>query len=56
MSKNCIIVKMVSTDPNSSYFYTTTINKKSMGDKKLNLRGYDPTLRKYVLFKQEKIK
>jgi large subunit ribosomal protein L33 len=49
-------IKLVSTAEDSNHFYTTTINKKNMGDKKLALKKFDPVVRKHVLYKQEKIK
>jgi large subunit ribosomal protein L33 len=49
------LIKLVSTDPESSYYYTTDKNKKN-SQEKLQLKKYDPTVRKHVLFKEEKIK
>lgn len=40
----------------SGFFYTNRKNKKkSKGDKKLNLKKYDPVLRKHVLFEDKKL-
>ena len=46
-------IKLVSTE--SNYYYTTTKNKKTKPEK-LELKKYDPIVRKHVLFKEEKIK
>jgi large subunit ribosomal protein L33 len=39
----------------SSYYYTTTKNKKTKPEK-LKLKKYDPTTRKHELFQEDKIK
>ncbi len=44
-------VKMRSTE--SSYMYYTTKNKRNTTDR-LQLRKYDPILRRHVLFKEHK--
>lgn len=56
MAKKSKIVKirLVSTAPGSSYFYTTTKSAKMA--KKLALKKYDPCVRKHVLFEEKKIK
>lgn len=46
-------IRMQSTE--SSHFYTTTKNKRNSVEK-LQLMRYDPTLRKHVLYKEEKLK
>lgn len=50
-SANRIIIKMRSTK--SAYFYTTTKNKRNTPGK-LELRKYDPNVRKHVLFRESK--
>lgn len=47
-------IKLVST-AGTGYFYTTTKNKRTMPEK-LELRKYDPKVRKHVTFKEAKIK
>ncbi|HEX2756995.1 MAG TPA: 50S ribosomal protein L33 [Thermoanaerobaculia bacterium] len=46
-------VKLVST-ANTGYFYTTTKNKKIHQDK-MEVKKYDPVVRKHVAFKESKI-
>jgi large subunit ribosomal protein L33 len=46
-------VKLVST-ANTGYFYTTTKNKKLHQDK-MEVKKYDPKIRKHVAFKESKI-
>lgn len=46
-------IKMQSTE--SPYFYTTDKNKKTKPEK-LQMKKYDPNVRKHVLFKETKIK
>jgi large subunit ribosomal protein L33 len=46
-------VKLVST-ANTGYFYTTTKNKKIHQDK-MEVKKYDPVIRKHVAFKESKI-
>lgn len=45
------LIKLKSTE--SAHTYWTEKNKKNTVDR-LNLRKYDPVLRKYVLYKEEK--
>ena len=45
------IIKLQSTE--SSHFYTTVVHPRA--EKKLQLKKYDPTLRKHVNYKEEKI-
>ena len=47
-------IKSVST-AGTGHFYTTTKNKKTMPDK-LELKKFDPKIKKYVLYKESKIK
>ncbi|MEC8086037.1 MAG: 50S ribosomal protein L33 [Pseudomonadota bacterium] len=47
-------IKLVST-AGTGHFYTTTKNKKTMPDK-LELKKFDPKVKKYVLYKESKIK
>ncbi len=51
---NSIQVKMVST-ADTGYFYVKFKNPKSMTEK-LELKKYDPKVRKHVIFKEQKIK
>ncbi|HEX2798667.1 MAG TPA: 50S ribosomal protein L33 [Thermoanaerobaculia bacterium] len=46
-------VKLVST-AGTGYFYTTTKNKKIHQDK-MEVKKYDPVVRKHVVFKESKI-
>ena len=39
----------------TGHFYTTTKNKKTMPDK-LEMKKFDPKIKKYVLYKESKIK
>ena len=47
-------IKLVST-AGTGYFYTTTKNKRTMTEK-LELKKFDPVVRKHVIFKEAKIK
>ncbi len=47
-------IRLVSS-AGSGHFYTTDKNKKIMTGK-FEIKKYDPTLRKHVLFKEAKIK
>ena len=47
-------IKLVSS-AGTGHFYTTTKNKRTMTDK-LELKKYDPVVRKHVLYKEAKIK
>ena len=47
-------IKLVST-ANTGYFYTTTKNKRNTPDK-MEMKKYDPVIRKHVMFKEAKIK
>ena len=46
------IIKLMST-AKTRHFYTTTKNPK-LGTAKLDLRKYDPVIRKYVLYREAK--
>jgi large subunit ribosomal protein L33 len=48
------IIKLEST-ANTGFFYTTTKNKKKQTGK-LEVRKYDPIIRKHVKFVEKKIK
>ena len=57
-STNCVKIKLVST-AKTGHFYTKLINKKArtaLGKGKLELKKYDPVVRKHVLYKEEKMK
>ncbi len=47
-------IKMVSS-AGTGHFYTTTKNKRTTPDK-LEMKKYDPTVRKHVMYKESKIK
>jgi large subunit ribosomal protein L33 len=47
-------IKMVS-GADTGHFYTTTKNKRTTPDK-LEMRKFDPVVRKYVIYKESKIK
>jgi large subunit ribosomal protein L33 len=47
-------IKLVST-ANTGYFYTTLKNKRNTPDK-MEMKKYDPVVRKHVIFKEAKIK
>lgn len=47
-------VKLVSTE-GTGYFYVTKKNPRTKTEK-LQMRKYDPKLRKHVVFKEEKMK
>ena len=47
-------IKLVSS-ANTGHFYTTTKNKKTMPDK-FEIRKFDPVVKKYVIYKESKIK
>lgn len=46
-------IKLQSTE--SHYFYTTTKNKRTKPEK-MQIKKYDPVVRKHVLFKEERLK
>ena len=47
-------IKLVSS-AGTGHYYTTTKNKRTMTEK-LELKKFDPVIRKYVLYKEAKIK
>ncbi len=47
-------IKMVSS-AGTGHFYTTTKNKRTMSGK-LQLKKFDPKVRKHVIYKESKIK
>ena len=47
-------IRLVSS-AGSGHFYTTTKNKRNMPDK-MEIKKYDPVVRKHVLYKEAKIK
>jgi len=47
-------IKMVSS-AKTGHFYTTTKNKRTMPEK-LEMKKFDPVVRKYVMYKESKIK
>ena len=47
-------IKMVSS-AGTGHFYTTTKNKRTMPEK-LEMKKFDPVVRKYVAYKEAKIK
>lgn len=54
MAAVTIIVKMEST-ADTGYFVTTTKNPRNHPEK-LELKMYDPVVRKHVIFKEKKVK
>ena len=49
-----ILIKMVST-ADSGYYYVTKKNPRTLTEK-MEMRKYDPVVRKHVLFKEGRIK
>ena len=49
-----ILIRLEST-AGTGYFYTTEKNRRNT-ERKLELKKYDPIVRKHVLFKEKKIK
>ncbi|WWO98747.1 MAG: 50S ribosomal protein L33 [Candidatus Dasytiphilus stammeri] len=47
-------IKLISS-ANTGHFYTTTRNKKNQHEKKMQLRKFDPKIRKHVIYKAVKI-
>ena len=47
-------IKLVSS-AGTGHFYTTSKNKRTMTDK-LEMKKYDPVVRKHVIYKEAKIK
>lgn len=48
------IIKLVSS-AGTGHFYTTSVNKRNM-TAKLEIKKYDPVVRKHVMYKEAKIK
>ena len=48
------IIRLVSS-AGTGHYYTTTKNKR-LHPEKMEIRKYDPTIRKHVLYKEAKIK
>ncbi len=51
---NTVLIKLVST-ADTGYFYVTKKNARTKTNK-LELRKYDPIVRKHVIFREAKIK
>lgn len=50
------LIKLVST-ANTGHFYIATKNKSATtGQKKLEIKKFDPVVRKHVVYKESKIK
>ena len=47
-------IKLISS-AGTGYYYTTTKNKRNITDK-IEIKKYDPKVRKHVIFKEGKIK
>ena len=47
-------IKLVSS-ADTGHFYTTTKNRRTMPDK-MEIKKYDPVVRKHVIYKEAKIK
>ena len=47
-------IKLISTE-GTGHFYTTTQNKKTMPGK-MEIKKFDPMVRKHVIYKEAKIK
>tara|TARA_B100001250_G_scaffold204789_1_gene175793 strand:+ start:3018 stop:3173 length:156 start_codon:yes stop_codon:yes gene_type:complete len=47
-------IKLVSS-ANTGHYYTTTKNKRAMPDK-MEIKKFDPVVRKHVIYKESKIK
>ncbi|HFD12399.1 MAG TPA: 50S ribosomal protein L33 [Crenotrichaceae bacterium] len=47
-------IRLVSS-AGTGHFYTTTKNKKTM-PQKMEIKKFDPTIRKHVIYKEAKIK
>ena len=47
-------IKLVSSE-GTGHFYTTTKNKRTMPEK-MEMKKYDPVVRKHVMYKEAKIK
>ena len=47
-------IKLISTE-GTGHFYTTTKNKRTMPEK-IEIKKYDPVVRRHVIYKEAKIK
>ncbi len=47
-------IKLISTEV-TGHFYTTTKNKRTMPEK-MEIKKFDPVVRKHVIYKEAKIK
>lgn len=47
-------IKLISSE-GTGHFYTTTKNKKTMPEK-MEIKKFDPVVRKHVMYKESKIK
>ena len=47
-------IKLISTE-GTGHFYTTTKNNRTMPEK-MEIKKFDPVIRKYVIYKEAKIK
>jgi large subunit ribosomal protein L33 len=47
-------IKLISTE-GTGHFYTTTKNKRTMPEK-IEIKKFDPVVRKHVIYKEAKIK
>ena len=47
-------IKLISTE-GTGHFYTTTKNKRTMPEK-MEIKKFDPTIRKHVAYKESKLK
>jgi len=47
-------IKLISTE-GTGHFYTTTKNKRTMPEK-MEIKKFDPVVRKHVIYKESKIK
>ena len=54
MAKGRDKIKLVSS-AGTGFYYTTTKNKRTMTEK-LEMKKFDPVVRKHVMFKEAKIK
>ncbi|MDR1233764.1 MAG: 50S ribosomal protein L33 [Holosporales bacterium] len=55
MAKGPVITIKLLSSANTGFFYVTKKNPRTMPDK-LELKKYDPRVRKHVIFKEHKIK
>jgi large subunit ribosomal protein L33 len=51
---NVVLIKLMSTE-GTGFYYVTKKNARKNTDK-MQMRKYDPILRRHVMFKEEKIK